>query len=46
MNYGVSEEILREMFEPYGEIKRFFNLIEKRGMAFVTYVSKLFMNII
>jgi RNA recognition motif-containing protein len=37
VNYGVSEEILREMFEPYGEIKRFFNLIEKRGMAFVTY---------
>lgn len=39
INYSVSESTIREMFEQYGEIKRFFNLIEKRGMCFVTYVS-------
>lgn len=38
VNYTVSEKQLRETFQKYGEIKRIFNLIEKRGMAFVTYV--------
>eukprot|EP00028_Trichosphaerium_sp_Am-I-7-wt_P002850 CAMPEP_0168532024 /NCGR_PEP_ID=MMETSP0405-20121227/15911_1 /TAXON_ID=498012 /ORGANISM="Trichosphaerium sp, Strain Am-I-7 wt" /LENGTH=411 /DNA_ID=CAMNT_0008557167 /DNA_START=251 /DNA_END=1487 /DNA_ORIENTATION=- len=35
--YEVSTDELREMFEQYGEIKRFFPLINKRGMAFITY---------
>lgn len=27
------------MYEQYGEIREVFNLIEKRGMVFVTFVS-------
>ena len=27
-----------ELFSKYGEIKRVFNLIPKRGMAFITFV--------
>lgn len=29
---------LRSRFEQFGDIKNFFNLVEKRGMVFVTYV--------
>src|SRR5689334_15966532 len=39
VDYQTGETFLRGMFEKFGEIKRFFDLIEKRGMAFVTYVS-------
>lgn len=39
INYDISESSLRELMEKYGEIKRFFNLIDKRGMAFITFVS-------
>jgi len=42
--YEVSTDELREMFEQYGEIKRFFPLINKRGMAFITYVSTVLQN--
>lgn len=37
INYEVSEKRLKGMLEEYGELKRWFNLIEKRGMAFVTF---------
>jgi hypothetical protein len=37
INYETPEPYLRELFEKYGEIKRFFSLLEKRGMLFVTY---------
>jgi RNA recognition motif-containing protein len=38
ISYNVSENEVYEIFAKFGELKRFFNLIEKRGMAFVTYV--------
>ena len=41
ISFEVSENQLREVFEEFGEVKRLFNLIQKRGMAFVTYVSVL-----
>jgi hypothetical protein len=28
-----------DLFKKYGEVKRVFNLIDKRGMAFITYVT-------
>jgi RNA recognition motif-containing protein len=39
VSYSIQEKQMKELFAKYGELKRFFNLIEKRGMAFVTYVS-------
>lgn len=42
ISYEVTEEELRPIFEKYGEIKKFFNRVSKRGMAFITYVSNLF----
>ena len=39
ISYDVPESTIREMFEKYGEIKKLFLLVEKRGMAFITYVS-------
>lgn len=39
VSYDVPESTIREMFEKYGEIKKLFLLVEKRGMAFITYVS-------
>jgi RNA recognition motif-containing protein len=38
VSYNTSERTLIGLFEKYGEIKRVFNLIDKRGMAFITYV--------
>ena len=29
---------LRTSFEEHGEIKEFFDLVQKRGMVFITYV--------
>ncbi|EPZ34545.1 RNA-binding domain-containing protein [Rozella allomycis CSF55] len=37
IEYGCPEQEIRELFEPFGDIKSIYNLIEKRGMAFVTY---------
>lgn len=39
--YECSEDELRQMFERYGEIKKLYSLVEKKGMAFITYVSIL-----
>ncbi len=30
---------VRAVFEKFGEIRRFFDLIQKRGLVFVSYVS-------
>jgi len=38
ISYHTSERALLELFEKYGDVKRTFNLIDKRGMAFITYV--------
>jgi len=37
ISYHTSERALLELFEKYGDVKRTFNLIDKRGMAFITY---------
>ena len=39
IDYGTSESMVREKFEEFGEIKSIFNLLERRGLVFVTYVS-------
>ena len=38
--YETNSEDVRRLFENYGEIKTFFDLISNRGMVFVTYVSE------
>jgi len=35
--YDVSQDLLEQQFRKYGEIKKVFNLIDKRGMAFISY---------
>lgn len=37
--FSVTEEEVKSLFSRYGEVRRIFNLIQKRGMAFVTFVS-------
>lgn len=37
--YTTNEEEVRQLFSPFGDIKLVFSLIQKRGLAFVTYVS-------
>jgi len=37
ISYDISEDALRNEFGKHGEIKKVFNLIEKRGMAFITF---------
>ena len=39
IDYSVSGDELQKICETYGQMKKFFPLIENRGMAFVTYVS-------
>jgi RNA recognition motif-containing protein len=39
VSYNTSERTLMDLFKKYGEVKRVFNLIDKRGMAFITYVT-------
>lgn len=36
--YEANQTELSETFSSYGKVARFYNLISKRGMAFVTYV--------
>lgn len=37
ISYDYSPDEIEQMFAKYGQIKKFFNLISKRGMAFITY---------
>lgn len=37
MQFETDTRELRQQFEQYGEIKTFFDLVEKRGIIFVTY---------
>eukprot|EP00029_Vermamoeba_vermiformis_P007110 TRINITY_DN297_c0_g1_i2.p1 TRINITY_DN297_c0_g1~~TRINITY_DN297_c0_g1_i2.p1 ORF type:complete len:388 (+),score=36.08 TRINITY_DN297_c0_g1_i2:98-1261(+) len=37
ISYDYSPDEIEQMFAKYGKIKKFFNLISKRGMAFITY---------
>lgn len=37
--YTIPENEVRTMFEKFGEVKDVFNLIENRGMIFITFVS-------
>ena len=39
VDYSASQRDVRELFAPFGEIKTIFDLIAKRGLVFVTYVS-------
>jgi RNA recognition motif-containing protein len=41
ISYDTSERSVVDLFSKYGEINRVFNLIPKRGMAFVTYVRNM-----
>lgn len=36
--YEANQTELNDVFAAYGKIARFYNLVPKRGMAFVTYV--------
>lgn len=40
VQYETPEKEIQEMFSKFGEIRKFFNIVAKRGMAFVTYVKK------
>jgi RNA recognition motif-containing protein len=42
VSYGTPEKEVVDLFAKYGEIKRVFNLILKRGMAFITFVTFFF----
>ncbi|KAL7720206.1 Polyadenylate-binding protein [Entamoeba marina] len=35
--FQITEEDLRSLFEKYGEIKKLFNQVAQRGIAFITY---------
>ncbi|KAG1451111.1 hypothetical protein G6F46_002822 [Rhizopus delemar] len=37
VQYDISESEIRAMFEKFGEVKDVFNLIENRGMIFITF---------
>ncbi|KAI9250316.1 hypothetical protein BY458DRAFT_524762 [Sporodiniella umbellata] len=37
VQYDISESEVRSMFEQYGQVKDMFNLIENRGMIFITF---------
>jgi RNA recognition motif-containing protein len=39
ISYDYSPDEIEQMFAKYGQIKKFFNLISKRGMAFITYTK-------
>jgi len=40
--FGVTSDEVREKFSAIGDIKTFFDLVEKRAMAFVTFVCLRF----
>lgn len=37
VEYSITEQDIRELFAPFGEIKTVFDLIAKRGLVFVTF---------
>lgn len=37
--YDVTQEEMNTLFTEYGPLSRFYNLIPKRGIAFITFVS-------
>jgi len=37
ISYDTKEEDLKQLFEKFGPVRKIFNLIRKRGMAFVTF---------
>jgi RNA recognition motif-containing protein len=39
VQFDTLESDVEAMFSPFGEIKTIFDLIAKRGLVFVTYVS-------
>jgi hypothetical protein len=38
--YEADTNALRASFATYGEIKDYFDLVQKRGMIFITYVRR------
>lgn len=38
MKYDADSSKIRADFERYGDIKTFFDIVNNRGMAFITYV--------
>lgn len=43
VQFDTLEDDIRNIFSPFGEIKSVFDLIAKRGLVFVTYVSSSFL---
>lgn len=41
VDYGTTEEEIRDVFEKFGPIKEIFSRISTRGMVFVTFVSTI-----
>ena len=41
--FGLTPEIVKRPFAEIGDIRTFFDLVEKRAMAFVTYVRSPFL---
>jgi RNA recognition motif-containing protein len=39
VKFDTLEEDVKKKFEPFGDIKVIFNLIPKRGLIFITFVS-------
>ena len=39
MQYGTPASEIKSLFERIGDIKDFADLLDKRGMAFITFVS-------
>ncbi|SAM66965.1 uncharacterized protein UBRO_12669 [Ustilago bromivora] len=37
INFETDSEFVKQQFEKFGEIKTFFDMVEKRGIAFITY---------
>ncbi|KAG0082578.1 hypothetical protein BGZ93_002369 [Podila epicladia] len=35
--FGINEHDMRQLYKPYGDIRNVCNLIEKRGMVFITF---------
>lgn len=40
LQFGLTPEIVKRPFAEIGDIRTFFDLVEKRAMAFVTYVRR------
>jgi RNA recognition motif-containing protein len=40
VQFETTENQVRDVFEQYGDLKSLFSLINKRGLCFITFVSR------